>query len=147
MTNAALTPILVVAVASAAAAQTTPRPAPTAAWAPKPIKTAAYPPGIKPWVKLADLKARHKADANWREVIVDDGRLIGEYVAATPGSKVGKRFHPDTREWFAVVEGEVRVEIEGQEPFTATRDPWSTSRARRSTRSKRLATNPAFVGS
>ena len=32
-----------------------------------------------------------------------------------------RRFHPDTREWFAVVEGEVRVEIEGQEPFTATR--------------------------
>ena len=31
------------------------------------------------------------------------------------------RFHPDTREWFAVVEGEVRVEIEGQAPFTATR--------------------------
>ena len=121
MTNAALTPVLLVAVASAAAAQTPPRPTPTAAWAPKPVKTAAYPPGIKPWVKLADLKARHKANANWREVIVDDGRLTGEYVAAAPGSKVGKRFHPDTREWFAVVEGEVRVEIEGQEPFTATR--------------------------
>ena len=29
--------------------------------------------------------------------------------------------HPDTREWFAVVEGEVKVEIEGQAPFTATR--------------------------
>ena len=38
-----------------------------------------------------------------------------------PGRKVSRRFHPDTREWFAVVEGEVRVEIEGQEPFTATR--------------------------
>ena len=36
-------------------------------------------------------------------------------------SKVARRFHPDTREWFAVVEGEVRVEIEGQAPFTATR--------------------------
>jgi quercetin dioxygenase-like cupin family protein len=34
---------------------------------------------------------------------------------------VTPRFHPDTREWFAVVEGDVRVEIEGQEPFTATR--------------------------
>ena len=121
MTNAVLTPVLLVAMASAAAAQTPPRPTPTAAWAPKPVKTATYPPGIKPWVKLADLKARHKASADWREVIVDDGRLTGEYVAAAPGSKVGKRFHPDTREWFAVVEGEVRVEIEGQEPFTATR--------------------------
>ena len=97
------------------------RPVPTRAWAPKPTTLTRYPSGIKPWVKLADLKARHKSDANWRDVIVDDGRLSGEYVFAAPGTSVGKRFHPDTREWFAVVEGEVRVSIEGQEPFTATR--------------------------
>src|SRR5262245_4532842 len=97
------------------------RPTPHAAWAPRPLATAPYPPGIKPWVTLADIKARHKNDANWRDVVVDDGRLTGEYVYAAPGAKVTRRFHPDTREWFAVVEGEVRVEIEGQEPFTATR--------------------------
>jgi quercetin dioxygenase-like cupin family protein len=97
------------------------RPLPTPLWAPKPSKTPPYPPGQKPWTKLADLKARHKADTNWRETVVDDGRLTGEYVAAAPGTIVAKRLHPDTREWFAVVEGEVRVEIEGQAPFTATR--------------------------
>lgn len=107
--------------ASAPLAAQAPRPVATAAWAPKPLATPSYPAGIKPWVKLADLKARHEAEANWTEVIVDDGRLTGEYVAAAAGTKVAKRFHPDTREWFAVVEGEVRVEIEGQEPFTATR--------------------------
>lgn len=98
-----------------------PRPLPTTVWAPKPIKTPAYKAGLKPWVKLADLKSKHQGQANWREVIVDDGRLAGEYIAAPPGTKLSQRFHPDTREWFAVVEGEVRVEIEGQEPFTATR--------------------------
>src|SRR5215472_2572087 len=97
------------------------RPVATQAWAAKPTSAPAYPAGVKPWVKLADLKARHKSDPNWREVIVDDGRLTGEYVSAAPGTVVGKRFHPDTREWFAVVEGEIRVSIEGQEPFTATR--------------------------
>jgi len=97
------------------------RPTPTAVWAPKPTTTTAYPAGVKPWVKLADIKARHKGDANWREVIVDDGRLAGEYVSAAPGTIVSRRFHPDTREWFAVVEGDVKVSIEGQEPFTATR--------------------------
>jgi quercetin dioxygenase-like cupin family protein len=76
---------------------------------------------LKPWVKLADIKGKHKGRANWSEVVVDDGRLMAEYVFAAPGTKVSKRFHPDTREWFAIVEGEVRVEIEGQEPFTATR--------------------------
>lgn len=101
--------------------QAAPRPVPTTVWAPKPLKTPAYNAGLKPWVKLADVKARHQGQANWREVIADDGRLVAEYHAAAPGTKVSKRFHPDTREWFAVVEGEVRVEIEGQEPFTATR--------------------------
>ena len=97
------------------------RPVPTAVWAPKPAQTAPYPPGQKPWIKLPDLKAKHKGETNWHEVIVDDGRLTGEYVVAAPGTKVPKRLHPDTREWFAVVEGEVRVEIEGQPAFTATR--------------------------
>jgi quercetin dioxygenase-like cupin family protein len=94
---------------------------PTTVWAPKPSQTPAYPPGHQPWVKLADLRARHKTDANWREVIVDDGRLTGEYVAAAPRMKTSRQFHPDTREWFAVLSGEVRVEIEGQPPITATR--------------------------
>ena len=102
-------------------AQEPPRPVPTAVWAPKPSQTPAYPPGQKPWTKIADLRAKHGGGANWRETIVDDGRLTAEYVAAAPGAKVPKRLHPDTREWFAVVEGEVRVEIEGQAPFTATR--------------------------
>jgi quercetin dioxygenase-like cupin family protein len=97
------------------------RPVPTAVWAPKPAQTPAYPPGLKPWTKLSALKAAHKGQVAWREVIVDDGRLTGEYVAAAPGTRVERRLHPDTREWFAVVEGDVRVEIEGQPSFTATR--------------------------
>src|SRR5690349_20550528 len=108
-------------VALAKGQQQPPRPVPTAVWAPKPAKTPAYKPGLKPWVKLADLKMKHKGQPEWREVVVDDGRLMAEYVSAPPGAKVSRRFHPDTREWFAVVEGEIRVEIEGQEPFTATR--------------------------
>ena len=102
-------------------AQQPSRPLPTAVWAAKPAKTPPYKTGLRPWVKLADLKAAHKGQTSWHEVIVDDGRLTGEYFADPPGSKLARRFHPDTREWFAVVEGEVRVEIEGQEPFTATR--------------------------
>jgi quercetin dioxygenase-like cupin family protein len=97
------------------------RPTPTAVWAPKPAHTPAYPPSQSPWVKIEDLRARHKGEANWRERVVDDGRLTGDYESAAPGTKVGRRLHPDTREWFAVVEGDVKVEIEGQAPFTATR--------------------------
>mgnify|MGYP006283681165 FL=1 len=94
---------------------------PTRAWALKPAGTPAYKPGLKPWIKLSELKAAHKAQPDWREVVVDDGRLVAEYVSAAPSARVTRRMHPDTREWFAVVEGEIRVEIEGQAPFVAKR--------------------------
>ncbi|MEW6320593.1 MAG: cupin domain-containing protein [Acidobacteriota bacterium] len=94
---------------------------PTLLWAPKPATPPAYTPPQRPWVKLADLKARHAGAAAWREVLVDDGRMTAEYLAEAPGTRVSRRLHPDTRLWFAVVEGEVRVEIEGQAPFTARR--------------------------
>jgi quercetin dioxygenase-like cupin family protein len=98
-----------------------PRPIPTAVWAPKPIHTPGYTGIQRPWTKLSDIKARHKSAPNWTDVIVDDGRLTGEYVSSAPGAKTPRRLHPDTREWFAVVDGQVRVEIEGQPPITATR--------------------------
>jgi len=98
-----------------------PPPVPTAVWASKPTAAPRYPAGLKPWIKLAEVKAAHRGEANWRERLFDDGRLMADYVAAAPGTAQSARFHPDTREWFAVVEGEVRVEIEGQAPILATR--------------------------
>jgi quercetin dioxygenase-like cupin family protein len=88
---------------------------------PKPTSTAGYTPPQRPWTKLADLKARHAHERGWRELVVDDGRLTAEYIAAAPGTKTEPKMHPDTREWFAVVDGEVRVDIEGQPPIVATR--------------------------
>ena len=110
-----LASVVVLACASTGviAQQAAPKPVSTVAWAPKPLKTPGYSGIQKPWIKLADLKAKHKNDATWRELLVDDGRLTAEYFGAAPGTRVAPRFHPDTREWFAIVEGQVRVEIEG----------------------------------
>jgi hypothetical protein len=67
------------AQASFDAAQDRPRPTPTLVWAPKPTSTLAYTPPQKPWVTLAEVKARHARDTNWRDVIVDDGRLVSTW--------------------------------------------------------------------
>jgi quercetin dioxygenase-like cupin family protein len=122
----ALAGLLVASVVLDAAAQNPapppgPRTTPTAVWASKATALKPYPPGIRPWLKLADIKARHTGQAAWTEALFNDGRLMADYVSAAPGTTQSARFHPDTREWFAVVEGEVRVEIEGQAPITATR--------------------------
>jgi quercetin dioxygenase-like cupin family protein len=110
-----------IADVSLSAQSALPKPVPTVLWASKPIKTPEYTGIQKPWKKLTELKARHKGRSSWRERLVDDGRLTADYVFDAPGTRTPKLLHPDTREWFAVVEGELRVEIEGQEPFTATR--------------------------
>jgi quercetin dioxygenase-like cupin family protein len=90
-------------------------------WAPRPATLTPYRAPMRPHVKLADLRAQHRQDKAWRALLVDDGHSRGEYVQDAPGTKVPPRFHPDTRQWWAVIDGQLRVEIEGQEPFVATR--------------------------
>lgn len=87
-------------------------------WAPK-YEPAKYPTGHKPHTKLKDLLARHKGASDWQEVIVNDDHLKSEYIMAKPGTKVSRRFHPDTREWWVIMDGEIRFEIEGQDSFIA----------------------------
>jgi quercetin dioxygenase-like cupin family protein len=90
-------------------------------WAPKPVKLPKYPPPNKPHTKLAEVKKKHAGAANWREVIVDDPLLHAEYVSLAPGGKVTRRFHPDTRAWWVVAEGQIRFDIEGQDSFVASK--------------------------
>jgi quercetin dioxygenase-like cupin family protein len=93
----------------------------TVVWAPKPTELPGYSGPLKPHIKLADLKARHRNEQSWRELLVDDGHLQAEYIASAPGATVAKRLHPDSRAWWVVVDGQMRVEIEGQPSFVATK--------------------------
>jgi mannose-6-phosphate isomerase-like protein (cupin superfamily) len=90
-------------------------------WAPKPVQPSKWIPPNKPHTRLSDLKAKYKGKADWREVIVNDDHLHAEYLSMGPGGRVSRRFHPDTREWWVVMEGEIRFEIEGQQPLVATK--------------------------
>jgi mannose-6-phosphate isomerase-like protein (cupin superfamily) len=101
-----------VALAAPSAAQTV--------YAPK-GQPGVYTPPHRPHTKLADLKAKHAGKRAWRETIVDDEHLRSDYVLAAPSTKVSPRLHPDTRIWWVVMEGQVRFEIEGQQPFVAAR--------------------------
>jgi hypothetical protein len=95
--------------------------APAMVWAPKPATLPAYAAPMRPHVKIADLRARHRQAVDWRELLVDDGHSQGEYIQLAPGGRVARRFHPDTRVWWAVMDGQLRVEIEGQDAFVATK--------------------------
>src|SRR5713226_4534893 len=90
-------------------------------WAPKPEAATTYVPPHKPHTKISEIKAKHNGQSNWRETIVSDELLHADYIYSAPGSKVSKRFHSDTREWWIVMAGKIRFEIEGQDPVEATK--------------------------
>jgi mannose-6-phosphate isomerase-like protein (cupin superfamily) len=94
--------------------------APQQYWVQK-TKGGVYLPPNKPLVKLSELKAKHKGKPSWNEVVVKDTELQAEYHGAAAGTKVSPRFHPGTVSMHVVFEGEMRWEIENQEPFTAKR--------------------------
>ena len=82
-------------------------------------KAAVYTGPHKPHTRLSELKAKHKGQKMWRELIVDDKHLRSEYLYLPPGQGHPRAMHPDTRAWWVVMEGEVRFDIETQQPFTA----------------------------
>lgn len=52
---------------------------------------------------------------------MDDRTLHAEQIAMAPGAKTPRQFHPDTRAWWIVQDGQIRFSIEGQEPFVASK--------------------------
>ncbi len=97
------------------------QPRETLAWAPQPVTPATWVAPNKPIWKLADLLTDHKGQANWKQIVVDDNLLHAEYISMAPGAKTPRQFHPDTRAWWIVQDGQIRFSIEGQEPFVATK--------------------------
>jgi mannose-6-phosphate isomerase-like protein (cupin superfamily) len=90
-------------------------------WVPMPVKANPFIPPNKAHTKLTDVLAKHKGQQSWTEVVVHDHLFHGEYISLAPGAKTPRRFHQDHRVWWVVQDGQMRVTIEGQEPFVASK--------------------------
>ncbi|MDQ1471747.1 MAG: hypothetical protein QOJ99_3227 [Bryobacterales bacterium] len=90
-------------------------------WAPKPVEPSKWVGPNKVHVVYSELLAKHKGQQNWSEPVLDDEHLHGEFISAAPGTRTPKRFHPDTREWWVITDGQIRFHIDGQEPFVASK--------------------------
>src|SRR4051794_40143603 len=91
------------------------------AWAPKASKPTAWTGPHTPRHIYSEMLARHKGQGNWSELVVDDEHLRSEFISSSPGTRSPRRFHPDTREWWVITEGQIRFTIDGQTPFIATK--------------------------
>ena len=85
----------------------------------------ATPPGWTgvhhPHTKIADVLARHQAQSDWAETIVDDESLNAQWISMAPGHKTPRRMNGDTREWWIVQSGTLRFTVDGREPIVATK--------------------------
>jgi mannose-6-phosphate isomerase-like protein (cupin superfamily) len=78
----------------------------------KPVQPMPYEAPMQPLVRLADLKAKHKGQANWSELVVYDKNNRAQVISAAPGSKVPRHLHSDAPEYWVVQEGRIKFEIE-----------------------------------
>jgi mannose-6-phosphate isomerase-like protein (cupin superfamily) len=79
---------------------------------PKPVHPTAYTAPMRPLVRLADLKAKHRGQSNWSELVILDNNSRAQVISAAPGSRVTRHLHPDAPEWWVVQQGRIRFEIE-----------------------------------
>jgi len=94
---------------------------PLAAWAPVPVKPAPFTGPNKPHKKFTDIMARHRGKADWAETEVLTRDFIGQYISMAPGKKTKTLFWADDRVYWVVMSGQMKVTIDGVEPFIASK--------------------------
>jgi mannose-6-phosphate isomerase-like protein (cupin superfamily) len=109
------------AVAQTQAQATAPASKPTIAWAAKPAKLPPYT-GVNRLVwRLADVLAAQKGKDSWSQEVFSSRDFVGEWISMAPGQKTQTQFYADDRVFWVVQSGQMKVSIEGQEPFLASK--------------------------
>jgi mannose-6-phosphate isomerase-like protein (cupin superfamily) len=93
----------------------------TVAWAAKPAKLPPYLAPNKLVYRLADVLAAHKGKPSWTQKVFYSRDFEGNWVQMAPGEKTKTQFYADDRVFWVVQSGQMKVSIEGQQPFVAGR--------------------------
>ena len=94
---------------------------PPLVWVAKPNALTPYRAPNKVRITLAEVQAKHRGQASWTEVVGRDNELLLQYIQMAPGAKAGPTMLADQRLSIIVWEGQIRVSIEGQAPFVASK--------------------------
>ncbi len=82
---------------------------------------SAYKAPNRPIWRLSELKQMHAGQNNWSEAIILDDEADVTYNSGAPGARIARRMHPDTPTVFVIISGNLRFNVEGQQPVTATK--------------------------
>jgi len=94
---------------------------PPQAWVPKLTRLTPYSSVNKPVWHLKDILASHSKTASWEQPIVRNKEMWADYIQLAAGTKTPRVMYPDNRVAMIVWEGQIRVTVDGQEPFVATK--------------------------
>ena len=94
---------------------------PRLVWAAKPVPPTAYEAPNRPIWRLSEILSAHKGQASWRLPVLKTRDFEGEWISMAPGEKTKSMFYADDRVFWVVESGQMRVNIEGQAPFVATK--------------------------
>jgi mannose-6-phosphate isomerase-like protein (cupin superfamily) len=94
---------------------------PRLVWAAKPVTPTAFEAPNRLIWRLSEILAAHKGQMSWRQPVVKTRDFEAEWVSMAPGEKTKAMFYADDRVFWVVESGEMRVSIEGQSPFVATK--------------------------
>jgi mannose-6-phosphate isomerase-like protein (cupin superfamily) len=93
----------------------------TIAWAAKPARLPPYTGPNKLVYRLADVLAAHNGKPSWSQEVFLSRDFEGDWIQMAPGEKTKTQFYADDRVFWVVQSGQMKVTIEGQEPFVASK--------------------------
>ena len=94
---------------------------PILAWASQPDPLLNFDDVNRLVWRLSDVLAKHQGQGDWAETVANNRDVIAQWISMAPGHKTKTVFYADDRVYFEVQQGALRVTIEGQTPFIATK--------------------------
>jgi len=91
------------------------------AWVPKKAQLTPYEAPNRPIWRLADVLAMHSKTGTWSQPIVRNKEMWADWHQLAVGTKNPPMMWPDNRIGMIVWDGQLRVSVEGHEPFVATK--------------------------
>ena len=116
----------------------------TFGWAPKPSQLAPYVSVNKPLTKLSDVIAGRDPAVSWRQKIVDEPNVSGDYVGMAVGGETRRSLLADHRTAFIVWDGQIEVTIQGQPTFMAKKGTMIQVPHRNEYKLKNVGTTPSL---
>ena len=90
-------------------------------WAAHKTPDSPYTKPNRPVWHIADVLKAHQGKPSWDQQVLLTRDYDGHYVSMAPGEKTKCMFYADDRVFGWIYSGQVKITIDGQQPFTATK--------------------------